>query len=78
MRSISALILLIALCASASAAAVSHSHRRHAVVRVKQSAVANTVPGFAYATPARPIPYHAAPLDHQPGPHDNRYPDWGM
>ena len=75
MRSILALSLLITLYAFADAATASHSHRRHAVVRAKQSVIVATVPGFAYALPGPPVRYHPAPLE--PSPYDNRYPNWG-
>lgn len=77
MRSILALSHLITLCASANAATMSHSHRRHAVVRAKQSVIVGTVPGFAYAPPGPQVHYHPAPLGDQPSPYDNRYPNWG-
>jgi hypothetical protein len=77
MRSILVLSLFIALYASARADTASHLHRRHAVVRAKQSALVGTVPGFAY-TPSWPsVHYQPAPLGNQPSPYDNRYPNWG-
>jgi hypothetical protein len=77
MRSILALSLLITLYAFADAATASRSHRRHAVVRAKQSVIVGTVPGFAYAPPGPPVHYQPAPLGNQPSPYDNRYPNWG-
>jgi len=75
MRSILALCLLITLSAFADAATASHPHRRHAVVRVKQSVMVGTVAGFAYAPLGPPVRYHPAPF--APSPYENRYPNWG-
>jgi hypothetical protein len=75
MRSVLALGLLITLYAFANATSASHSHRRHAVVSVKQSVGVSTAPGFAYA-PAGPL-VRDQPAPFEPGPYDNRYPNWG-
>jgi hypothetical protein len=75
MRSVLAVGLWITLYALANAAAASHSHRRHAVVRVKQSVGVSTVPGFAYAPAGPPVRHQPAPFE--PGLYENRYPNWG-
>jgi hypothetical protein len=54
MRSVLALGLLIALCASAEAASVHHFKSRHAIVGPGQGkTLRSSVPGWAYA-PAQP------------------------
>ena len=56
MRSVLALGLLIALCASADAATVHRSKQRHVIVRPSQgSTLPHAVPGRAYAAPRPPI-----------------------
>ena len=61
MRSILALSLLITLCGSANAATVHHAHRRHIL---NQGMIASDpASGFAYAPPAPPIHYRAAPYN---------------
>ena len=56
MRSLSALSLLITLCASSSTSAMHHS--RHIIVRPSQG---DAVAGWAYATPRPPIHYDDTP-----------------
>ena len=58
MRSILALSLLITLCGTANAATVHHAHRRHAIMTTSDPAS-----GFAYAPPAPPMHYQAAPYN---------------
>ncbi len=63
MRSIWALGLLIALCASAEAATAHHSHARHrVVVRHNQGFIPGyAVPGWAYAAPRPPVYFNDTP-----------------
>ena len=64
MRSILALSLLITLCGAVNAATVHHAHRRHDSVRPDQGMIASDpASGFAYAPPAPPMHYRAAPYN---------------
>ena len=71
-----ALGLLLSLSAAANAA-TTHHHRRHAAVRSSQGVIVNSVPGYAYAPPEAPRVYQPDPYNDQPGPYDNRFPNWG-
>jgi len=75
MRSILALSLLIALCASANAATVHRTHRRHANVPPNQGSVSSSVSGWAYAPSGPPVQYR--PVPQTPSRYENRYPNWG-
>jgi hypothetical protein len=56
MRSVLALGLLIALCASAEAASVHHFKPRHVIVRPGQGLTSGSgVPGWAYAPAGPPV-----------------------
>jgi DNA-binding transcriptional LysR family regulator len=62
MRSVLALGLLIALCASANAARVHHFKPRHVIVRPRQGLpLGSAIPGWAYAPPRPPVHYDDTP-----------------
>jgi hypothetical protein len=66
MRSVLALGLLIALCASASAATVHHSKLRHVIVRPNQGfAAGHAFSSWAYAPPPR-VHYDDTPSYNDP------------
>ena len=67
MRSVLALGLLIALCASADAATVHRSKSRHVIVRPSQGlTLRHAVPGRAYAAPRPPIHDYGVPSYNDP------------
>ena len=75
MRSILALSLLIALCASANAATTVHRMHRHAVVPPHHGLGSGSISGWGYAPFGPPVQYRG--LNQAPSPYDNRYPNWG-
>jgi hypothetical protein len=78
MRSILALCLLIALCASANAATVHHAHR-HTNVYSGEGLTPGSISSWAYA-PAGQRNHYQPRLefdDQTPSPYDNRYQNWG-